>query len=189
MTKEARVTFLALLSVGLYTLSCFISYLKVIFPYPLFGPILWIVTLSTFIIQLKQKTLKEYKFGAIFFLLYIHLKLFSNPFVLSFFLHDNEMEAYFENPYLNLSKLLAYIVLSLSLLCWFASKTKRKFVWVLTVLILALIIQLIDDSYAHLWFCPLIVIPFYLVKPENPWKNVILIHSIFDLITLFYMPR
>jgi len=189
MTKEARVTFLALLSVGLYTLSLYITYQKVLFPYPLFDPILWLVTLSTFIIQLKQKTLKEYKFGALFFLLYIHLKLFSNPFVLSFFLQDYEIEVYFENPYLQLSKLVAYIVLSLSLLCWFASKTKRKFVWVLTALILALIIQLFDDSYAHLLFCPILVIPFYLVKSENPWKNVILIHSIFDLITLFYVLR
>lgn len=189
MTKEGRVAFLALLSVGLYTLSLYISYQKILFPFPLFDPILWVVTLSVFIIQYKKKSLKSLGFGAVFFLLYVQLKLISNPFVMSFFIDFNETETYFENPFIQLSKLLAHTFLTMAIIYWFVVGSKRKYFWMLTIIVLAITVQLDFFMYSHLLFCALLVIPFYIVKPENSWKNVLLVNGIFDLITLYYLVR
>ncbi|HBW85677.1 MAG TPA: hypothetical protein DEF82_02735 [Crocinitomicaceae bacterium] len=189
MTKEGRVAFLALLSVGLYTLSLFISYQKILFPFPLFDPILWVVTLSVFIIQYQKKSIKEQGFGAYFFLFYVQLKLICNPFVMSFFIDFNETESYFENPMIQLSKLIAQTILSLALICWFIVGAKRKYFWTLIITALAIIVQFNFFMFSHLLFCSILVIPFFILKPENPWKNVLLVHGIFDLITLYYLVR
>jgi len=189
MTKEGKVAFLALLTLALYTLSLFISYKQVLFPFPLFDPILWVVTLSVLYLQFKNKTLSEFRFGIVFYLLHIHLNLICNPFVLSFFISFDGTEEYINQPLVQLAKLFSYIFLILALISWFIYKLPMKIVWALLLVILAVAVQFYDSQFGHLIICPLVAIPFFKLNPENPWRNVLLVQAFLDLILLFYLLR
>jgi hypothetical protein len=77
----------------------------------------------------------------------------------------------------------------MALIGWFVVGAKRKYFWKLLIIALAIIVQLDYFMFSHLLFCSILVIPFFILKPENPWKNVLLVHGIFDLITLYYLVR
>ena len=185
MTKEGRVAFLAILTVALYTLSVFISYKKLLFPFPLFDVILWIVVVTTFVIQIKSTS--QFKWGSYFYLIFVNLKLFSNAFVLSFFIPFKGTELYVDSLGIQFVKFIALICLILSCILWVSVEKKRKMIWITFIAFLAIILELDTTFYTHLLFCPIVVLLFFTSKSENPWKYTLIVHAIFDLITFYYV--
>lgn len=187
MTKEGRVAFLAILTVALYTLSVFISYKKLLFPFPLFDVILWIVVVTTFVIQIKSTSNSQFKWGSYFYLIFVNLKLFSNAFVLSFFIPFKGTELYVDSLGIQFVKFIALICLILSCILWVSVEKKRKMIWITFIAFLAIILELDTTFYTHLLFCPIVVLLFFTSKSENPWKYALIVHAIFDLITFYYV--
>jgi hypothetical protein len=187
MIQSNRVAFLALLSVAVYTLSLFISFQKLLFPFPLFDPILWTVTLAVFYIQVKELTWRKVGMGAYAFLLYIQLKLVSNPFIVSFFIPFKGTEEYFDLPSVQLARLLSQVLLFIALAFWFTVDYRKSVLWLILFVLAFLFVQFFSFNYTHFLICPFSIIPFFILHPNNSWKHVILVHAVFDVITLYYL--
>ncbi len=184
MSQAARIAFLSIATVVLYSLSIFLSTGVVVFPFPLFDLILFVSVLSFFYVERKTNNEKNFLSPSLLYFLFLALQLGQNVF-LGTFLDEKMFVEWMDSDELSLFLLVSEICWLIAVVLWLWNYLEKRIFYIVSFLG-CYIISYFDSSTLLIHLLPMLLFFVFFGNNTNLiWRNILLIQGVFNIFSWY----